>query len=433
MELFAFLIVVGFYIYAAAAAYWAYPLFVAFYAFFIIFNDFLLLQFFYEVNSPYALLMQAWQEIFLVIGFTRLLFLRHQIEQRIGKDFIWISIIAIIGIGVAFLNGDGLSEIYGTTRRYIFPFLLPCIFFMPKSSATKNYTFVFTVILCASAFSIFYAIWIEWRIGTNYKELWFYDFVAERKLALNTAERLIQYQFLRDGSLRATGVLISSVEYSFLSALMAIVAFIGLVRSKNNLQVLLLLCVLMANICAIFMSQTRSGLILFIFATALYALARIFDLKNMIKLAWIPGLFAGLFLMIVAASPGMWDASTRGRIIQYFSVLTEFRPQGYGTGAISNNSPTYRDTLYVSVLNTYGIFSVIYFGLIFRPLRILSDGFRQQMLRRETRIWSEITVYLILASIFVYAFHYSVGGKPYYLTFLFAYIARAKLTNEKPI
>ncbi|MCA0044099.1 hypothetical protein [Celeribacter litoreus] len=431
MEFLAFLVVVGVYVYAAAAAYWAFPAFIMLYALFIVFTDFVLIQFFNDVNSPYAVLLKAWQEIFLVIGFTRLLFLRHRIDTQLRKDFIRISVIAVFGIAVAFVSGDGLAQIYGTTRRYIFPFLLPCIFLMPRVSGAHNYMIVFAAILSASMFSVGYSIWTAWHVGTEYKELWYYDFVAARKLELDTAERLIQYQFLRDGALRATGVLISSVEYSFLSALMAIAAFVGLVRSNNSVRALLLFIVLVANIYAVFLSQTRSGIISFLFAAALFFFARTFRLKKITRLAWIPGLTAIVFLLVVALTPSLWDASTRGRIIQYVSVLGEFRPQGYGTGAVSNNSPTYRDTLYVSVFNTYGILSIIYFGLIFRPLVTISQNLRVPMMRTETRIWSEITVYLILASIFVFAFHYSVGGKPYYLTFLFAYLARAKLNYEK--
>lgn len=432
MEWFAIPAVLAFYALSAIIAHRNAAFLFSAYLTLALFNDFVILRHLRGTDALSGLLVQAWREIFVLIALS--LYLRSRAAGQttaIAPMLRAIVAILLYGATVALLRGDAPSDVYATTRRIGAPVLFAGLIFAAQPLRQIRLVQVWSWALACSLVFALYALHVELSVGHAYRSLWFYDFVTATKTAMQLDERLVQYQFFRDGDLRVSSFLISSVDYALYSGMCALFAAIAFLRTAPSLRSVLFALVAAANLYATVETETRAGLIICLGGLALYAFHSVIRLARREILSVVMALSA--CAVIVLSGAFAFEASVAGRAEQYASILSEFRFLGYGTGTLFDNAPTYKDSFYLSVANSYGVFFLPVLLWMWRLHRTAFTLIASAPLTETERmVFCGVAVFFQIL-IFVLAFHYFIGGPAYICAVFLALMARARLGEADDI
>ena len=257
---------------------------------------------------------------------------------------------------------------------------------------------------------------------------WRHDFLLALKLEQNPEYRphMIQYSIIRDGSLRASSVFISAIDFSVFAAFFGILAFVSLVFRRRPQYVLWM----GLSVLGVAVSQVRIGYIVLAFGWAVTLL-----LASRWRPVRIAAMLSPLFVIAVILSyvglgSGLNDPSSMGRLPQYAYLLSEFSFTGSGFGSYRGRFDSF--LIYAGLTLGAG---VVLLGLAIAWTAVRLEHVDRRLAQRgghvEERIAVRFAFVQLLSAIVVFSVHHTAGSVSYFLVFLLAFIG-ARVVPSPP-
>lgn len=282
-------------------------------------------------------------------------------KNKIILFCLFVFLFCVISICYGVLNGVGLSNAILDMRTSVFPVLMAYMLvhanLLDVNDFSKLLRFCGYLVLCNSLIAIFQ----YFTYNGNPESSWRFEFLQVLNLRNdpNYEERMVIYQIERDGNLRASGLFVSALSFSFLEAFYCVYYIFSLFNKKLFLLDLfkVVMCVFVLLL-GIYCSQVRTSLIIVVFSFLFLFFSQknkrrflLFKPKSAISLSLL--LCFLTFFFIVALGEGSIDASSFGRVNQYVSLYSNFRISGYGLGS------------YKGLFDSFYIYGFMTFGVLF--------------------------------------------------------------------
>lgn len=193
---------------------------------------------------------------------------------------------------------------------------------------------------------------------------WRYDFLvdARQNNESNTEERFVTYQIVREDKLRASGVFVSALHYSYLAALSAFYVFLQMMAVRKNKFIFYSLysTLFIFFVAGMLASQVRASLIMLALCLISYFFCTNRSLDNIYfsvkkTIALIVVSYTALFAVLFKFGADSLDASAAGRAPQYIKAISDFSVLGAGLGKYRGQFDS--DIVYGVI--TFGVFYFI--------------------------------------------------------------------------
>ncbi|WP_349985204.1 hypothetical protein ABRP17_001280 [Stenotrophomonas sp. WHRI 8082] len=202
------------------------------------------------------------------------------------------------------------------------------------------------------------AVFQYYSFSGDYESIWRYDFLLQESLRADSSfeDRMVEYQIVRAGELRSSGLFASALQYSYSAALCCFYFYcIAWSRlSKTRLLAAVLPLTLMA-VCAmgVYVSQVRASLMIVVVSIAIhfFAFGGISGKQRVGRALFIGFGCVAAFLVAIIFFFNSFDSSVQGRVPQYALLIQEFRFFGHGVGAFRGRFDSY----YVYGMLTFGV------------------------------------------------------------------------------
>ncbi len=390
-----------------------------------------------SVNLEYAYeggillyILKSWRElILLVLLISTLSKMAKGYQLNSLKFFKFDLLIFTIVIHIFFVTyaiafkGNSFFSAINESRFYFIGLYLIFFSIYNFDLTSLNFELIKRAVYLVIAINIFYASFNYFTFDGVYQTSWKYQFKLDREFIKLKESiwgfRLLGNDFVRDGNLRASGFFISTLEYAITLAFTFIIAFVSYLRSKKRAQMIEML--MMISCCVgIYTSQTRTAYGIVLLAIVLYLGFRYYRMKLWFLVA-IPIFFTGfVFIAVTIRIPGLDEASSFGRILQYVEFINNFDVLGIGFGSSKRTS---FDSFYLSIFTVFGILGIFYLSLIFYPLRMLHKQSKEVDRKLETREVLLISTFIFtLTNIFVFGVQYSIYSFQLFLLLLLNFL-----------
>lgn len=406
-------------------------------------NDFFSVQLDYLFEGLILYLLKAWKEL-LAILLLLITINRHSKNHLLNRFFIFkkvdflvfLMIIHIFLVLYAILfRGNSVFESINESRAYFINLYIIVLFCYNYSSDKLDFHLIIKAVVLIVIINFGFASYNYFTFDGNYQSLWRYQFKIEREY-LKLKESLfgfrsIQNDFVRGENLRASGFLISTLEYGITLAFIFVLSFISYVKLNYSRKILMIL-IMMISLIGIYTTQTRTAYGIVILAFMLYF--SLVWIKKTYPLILIPTSFIFLtFVAIAFRVPGVDEASSYGRVIQYLEFFQNFEILGIGLGS---SLRTTFDSFYLSVLTVFGVLGAFYLMIVFYPFgKILSflkaQNYSMAGMNNHFGVLVISTVIFYSVSIFVLSIQYSVSSFQVFLLELFGFLIISSKNLER--
>jgi hypothetical protein len=242
------------------------------------------------------------------------------------------------------------------------------------------------------------------------RTLWFYDYFGPDHLLPRW------FNMVRDKNIRATSFFVSPIIYTQILGVFGAFLIGKFAYSKRKINITVTLLI---TLFGIYLSQVRAGFIFFVITLVIIYFNRKGRINNYTILGFPLFLVVITFLSLILFKAG--DASSLGRLSQYNELLSDFNFFGYGLG--SYRAITNYDSLFISVIFAFGIFSIVYFKLHLMILKHI-----KQFHKRGVNDFTFVAIGLLgsfAAFSYIIFFHYTIGSAPlrllYFIAFYYLY------------
>ncbi len=386
-------------------------------------NDFLLIPIMPSLSDSMQFVVRAWREMTIVVCLVAVLLQQVSGTIRVSRSVVLllgiIAILSVLGFAVG-LTAAPAGEVLTTWRNYFLPFLVPISLYLAGFFQKASLSSLAWTLLILSAVMSIYSLYATLTFNGDPRTVWFYYFFYDKSVEMNTGAHLVVYQFLRDGSLRASGFFISSVDYSMFSGIVVCFA-IALSFYLSGWQRWLALGLGLISLLGIQLSHTRIGFVIVLLIVIVAILMRIIRMRYM---GWLTTVPAGVLIISLAAVtifPDLFDASAAGRPDQYIAAWQSFRPLGYGFILPVDNGPTFKDSMYLSVLGTFGVGAILFLGIFAYLQRALLSQLKTSTLPNQDFVVLMATYFALMSLWYVYGVHYTVGSFTENMVLLFTF------------
>jgi len=387
-------------------------LFICLITFIILFYDFVFINISFVVGTHLLFILKSWMEYgfiaLLILIFNRVF--ASDFKFEINNEVIIFMILtgfSILGFVTGIVNGDAVSKIGLGWRSYLLPmFLFNGLVWL---GFFKEFNFkLYNRFLIGLFFLISISTFHQYiTFNKELSELWFYGYFEK---GLDTSLDLSPYNYMREGSLRSTGIfvspLVNSMIFSFFSMLMIGNVFFTLRIEKRLFYIVLL----GMSLVGLYLTNTRIGFILLFVGVLTSFFYFIKGFKNFWILFLMPlMLIVVTFLSLIFGYIN--DLSALGRLFQYSEFLGYFKIIGLGYGNERVN--VYYDSWFISIALLFGIFSIFYLGfylLLIKRLHLQPMLKNKQILKEKENVFYFTTYSFSFSLIYLFAFQYSTGG-----------------------
>jgi hypothetical protein len=266
----------------------------------------------------------------------------------------------------------------------------------------------------------------------NAESSWRYNFLidARQNNESNTEERFVNYQIVRDDKLRASGIFVSALQYSYIAAMAAFYLFLKLFleQKKKLLMRAIYTAAFMVLSAGIVVSQVRASLMILAICIAAFFFfikrtkrSIVFDTKKSAFL--IVSSYALILFVLFFYGGDALDSSAAGRAPQYLKAISEFTIVGAGLGKYRGQFDSY----FVYGAMTFGI---AFFMIPFVYSRLFSSAFRPAPRLPENEIIIIFAFGISISAAIISLFQHLSGSIYYYMTWILLVIS-ANLVRRK--
>jgi hypothetical protein len=345
-----------------------------------------------------------------------------QIRRRSWRrlDFVVIGALAVVTVtGLVGARAEVVAALEDY-RVLMAPLVLAALLSLAVQAQPHDARNLRRTLLALGVATILLASYQYLTFDGDLEAVWRHDFL----LALNLKQdpdypiRMLQYQIVRDGALRASSVFISAIDFSIFAASIGVLAFVNLVvRRRWSSGLLTALAVV-----GVLVSQVRIGFI--VLGMGAFLTLAFGSRSRLVRTAALlsPLLAIAAIFAYIVLGGGLNDPSTLGRLPQYTYLLREFSATGSGFGSYRGRFDSY--FIYAGL--TLGA------GVLLLALAIAWIGARLERVDRlltvarahpEHRVLARFALVQLLASVVVFSVHHTAGSVSYFLVFLLAMLA----------
>lgn len=361
--------------------------------------------------------IKSWQELLTL--FALVLFVRS------GKKPGWIGWVLIGLVLYGFLRGITLQtkafEMFKGFRMYLLFFTGLILLYQTSYFKKINVKLVFTIFIAFSTASALYSFWIDAIFVKDLRVLWFYDFVNQ----INPIE-LARYNYIRNGGLRACGLLISPLIQSILLGFSSLVLSVFLLKRPKTKETTWLAVLLVIQLAGLYLCRTRIGWFV-LGGGLLLALVHFYHHRLTLFQAFLfPVALIAMTLSILIFGFTK-DPSALGRIPQYIRLFSDFNWFGLGFGHPS--TLTYFDSMYISAGLTFGIAGLLYISIPVLACALLhAERKKYQDSSQPESLFFAAAYGFSFILLYVFAFQFTLGSPT---VLMFYFLVYAFLMNNK--
>ncbi len=390
----------------------------------ILFHDILFVTVKGTVPEILYYAIKSWQEILTVFGLV--LFVRS------GKKPGWIGWVLIGLILYGLLRGITLQtkafEMFKGFRMYLLFFTGLILFYQTSYFNKINIKLVFTIFIAFTTASALYSFWIDAIFVKDLRVLWFYDFVNQ----INPIE-LARYNYIRDGGLRACGLLISPLIQSILLGFSSLVLSLFILKRPKAEKKLWIIVLLGIQIAGLYLCRTRIGWFV-LGGGLLLALLHFYHHRLTLYQAFLFPVCLIVMTLFILIFGFTNDPSALGRIPQYIHLFSDFNWFGLGFGHPS--TLTYFDSMYISAGLTFGITGLLYMSIPVMACALLhAERKKYQDVNQPESLFFAAAYGFSFILLYVFAFQFTLGS-PTVLMFYFlvyAFLLNNKVEVQSPV
>ena len=351
---------------------------------------------------------------------------------KFHKEVLFLSGFVFFSFVYAVFIKQDIVSIVKDFRLFFLPILLSLLFYFMRLFEKVNIRRLIFSYVAISIMLMIYGFYEYIIFDGTVASIWRYEFLLEAKKAINPdyLDHKVLYQVLRDGSIRVASLFISALDYSFYLATFGILIFIMILKLRNFYFIPLFIIIVLS----LYISQVRTGFVLLFLGLLIYLL-----LNSRIKILYLISFFVpligilGTFLVMLFTGSILNDASTLGRLVQYYQLINEFTAFGSGLGEHAFSF----DSLYIYLFLTYGVFGFLFFFMqywIINKLIIVNNNIRKLNFNRYEVVLVQFMIIYHLASMYLFAFHHTLGAPTFFILYFFSCIilskAKYKLKKE---
>ena len=386
---------------------------------YLVVYDYLFLHLEQSLGHP-VILAKSFSEVLLVMSLVVVFVV--QASRRVWRPhtFSLIGLLAVVTVtGLAVARAAPISALEDY-RVLLAPIVLAGLLSLTVQPRPVDLRRLRMLLLGLGVVTVLIAAVQHATFDGDLTSTWRHDFLLALKLEQNPEYRphMIQYSIVRDGSLRASSVFISAIDFSVFAAFFGILAFVSLVVRRRP-EYLVWVGVAIVGVAV---SQVRIGFIVLAFGCAVTLLltSRWRGVRLAAMLSPL-GVIATI-LAYVALGGGLNDPSSMGRLPQYAFFLDAFSVSGSGFGSYRGRF----DSFFIYAGLTLGA------GIVLLGLTIAWTATRLERVDRqlgvcrahvEERIAVRFALVQLLSAIVVFSVHHTAGSVSYFLVFLLAFIA----------
>jgi len=295
-----------------------------------------------------------------------------------GNVVVMIGATLMLLLYGSFLNGFLLASL--DWRGSILPIILAILLVNAGLLDEKRVGGLMSFLAVAIAVNSAFAVLQYYTFSGDFESTWRYDFLLQEALRADSdfETRLMEYQIVRDGNLRSSGVFASALQFSYSAALACFYFYCrssdlfrrGRIFTAVGCGALMILCAW-----GVYVSQVRASLIIVLVSAALHAIC--FSTRDGGRFKAGIAIAIGVGAVVVFAwaltfHASAFDASVQGRIPQYAYLVQNFIAAGHGVGSFRSKFDSY----YIYGFLTFGI---VFAGWIVYVLRVYWRSFGGRM------------------------------------------------------
>lgn len=388
-------------------------------------------NYYLKIDSSFSgYLVKMYTEI--LFTFTALYFIANSLKSnKTNKTALYMLLFLALTFAVGISKNGALSAILDW-KSSILPIALPLLLTYSKivDSKTINKLVGFICLLTLANTAI--ALFQYSTFNGDPQSSWRYDFLVDARQNNETEneERFVTYQIVRDDKLRASGIFVSALQYSYLAAFSAFYIFLQILTVKKNKLFLYLgySTLFLTFILGMLASQVRASFIILIVAIATYYLCTKrspIGITLLTKRAFTLILvnYSILLLTLFIFGADSLDASAAGRAPQYLKAISEFSVIGAGLGKYRGQFDS--DLVYGSL--TLGVMFLFIPYLFVTMFRKASS---KQALYSDKNAYTVTLAFCIATSVAtVSLFQHLSGTVLYYVTWLLLITSATRVSN----
>jgi len=350
--------------------------------------------------------------------------------KKAHKNVIYISIFSIIFLVLGFTKNHDIVSSVKDFRLFFLPILLSLFLYYSlwmKNVNIKQLTYFYIIV---STLILFIGIYEYFTFNGDIKSIWRYKYLLEvnKELNPNFLEHFIGYQLMRNSEIRVSSIFISSLDFSYYISFFAFFIYLYFIKNKKVIYLLSLILILFG----IYIAQVRTGFILLFLSIFIY------HLLNSNKKYYNYFAISSPFLLIIFTFLYMFiggalnDSSTLGRLLQYVTLVKAFSLLGSGLGKYAFSF----DSLYIYILLTYGLFSIILIIFQFKIIKTLLYLFHNRKAHSKNVhevVFIEFMSVYSLSILYLFAFQHTLGSPTFFLLYLFSFIIIYKLKHNTKV
>lgn len=266
----------------------------------------------------------------------------------------------------------------------------------------------------------------------NAESSWRYNFLVEARQnnESNTEERFVNYQIVRDDKLRASGIFVSALQYSYIAAMAAFYLLLKLFLEQRKKLIIraVYTAAFLVLFAGVIVSQVRASLIILAICIAAFFFfvkrskhTIVFSTKKSVALIIFS--YALILFVLFFFGGDALDDSAAGRVPQYLKAISEFTVLGAGLGK------------YKGQFDSYFVYGTMTFGIAFFiiPLiyaRLFSSAFSLAPRLPENEIIIIFAFGISISAAIISLFQHLSGSIYYYMTWILLVISAYSVKHK---
>lgn len=381
-------------------------------------------------SSLSGYLVKMYTEILFV--FTTLYFIASSLKSNKTNKIAFYTLLFLVLTLAIGINKNGALSAILDWKSSILPIALPLLLIYSKIVDSNTIKKLMGFVCLLTLLNTTIALFQYSTFNGDPQSSWRYDFLvnARQNNETENEERFVTYQIVRNDKLRASGIFVSALQYSYLAAFSAFYIFLQILSVKKNKFVLYLgySTLLLTFILGMLASQVRASFIIFLVAIATYYTCTKrsptgITLLTKRALTLILVNYSILLLTLFIFGADSLDASAAGRAPQYLKAISEFSIIGAGLGKYRGQFDS--DLVYGSL--TLGLI-FLFIPLLF--VTMLRKTSSKQALYSDENAYTVTLAFCIATSVAtVSLFQHLSGTVLYYVTWLLLIASATRVSS----
>lgn len=310
-----------------------------------------------------------------------------------SKVFLYTALF-VYAIVISAQPFDRIATSVRDLTLFVFVFyILYAVKLTNRNQILKN---VMRIILLMTFINIIYATYIVYTNDGTPANFYFYEYLV-------SIERWGDFNYFRNGAVRAFGLFASPITYSNFLILPLAYGIASLVVKPSFSKVLFL----MVLIVGLFQTQTRNPPLAILMGVGIYFIWRIFKRFSWIIIFHLCVVTFSFYGLSFLYSIGFLEPSAAGRVIQAEQFLPTILKNwhGAGFGSFGAQFSDFSDLSLLTVFLTFGLIGgIVYYWFVFALLKKICTNYTRSVAKGEMNPYKKlyfVTIFITINSLVI--------------------------------